>query len=38
MCVEEEATEEPLLEEDELYMVYAISRSDISVPLIKDSK
>ena len=36
MCVEEEATEEPLLEEDELYMVYdvnAISRSEISVPL-----
>ena len=29
MCVEEEATEHPLLEEDELYMVYdvtAISR------------
>ena len=36
MCVEEEATEEPLLEEDELYMVYdvnAISRSEMSVPL-----
>ena len=36
VCVEEEATEEPLLEEDELYMVYdvnAISRSEISVPL-----
>ena len=36
VCVEEEVTEEPLLEEDELYMVYdvnAISRSEISVPL-----
>ena len=36
MCVEEEATEEPLLEEDELYKVYdvnAISRSEMSVPL-----
>ena len=36
MFVEEKATEEPLLEEDELYMVYdvnAISRSEISVPL-----
>ena len=36
MCVEEEATEEPLLEEDESYMVYdvnAISRLEISVPL-----
>ena len=36
MCVEDELTEEPLLEEDELYMVYGvntISRSEISVPL-----
>ena len=36
MCFEDELTEEPLLEEDELYMVYdvnAISRSEISVPL-----
>ena len=36
MCVEDELTEEPLLEEDELYMVYdvnTISRSEISVPL-----
>lgn len=34
MCAEEEATKEPLLEEDELNMVYdvnAISRSEISV-------
>ena len=36
VCVEDELTEEPLLEEDELYMVYdvnTISRSEISVPL-----
>ena len=36
VCVEDELTEEPLLEEDKLYMVYdvnAISRSEISVPL-----
>ena len=36
VCVEEEAAEDPLLEEDELYMVYdvnAISRSEISVAL-----
>ena len=36
MCVVEEATEELLLEDDKLYMVYdvnAISRSELSVPL-----
>ena len=36
VCVEDDLTEEPLSEEDELYMLYdvnAISRSEISVPL-----
>ena len=36
LCAEGELTEEPLLEEDELLMVYdvnAISRAEISVPL-----
>jgi len=36
VCVEGELAEEPLLEEDELYMVHGvntISRSEISVPL-----
>ena len=36
VCAEGELTEEPLFEEDELFMVYdvnAISRAEISVPL-----